>query len=1567
MRQHDAARLTEMKKFLKWLGISLLALVLMVAALVGLLYFPPFQNWAAGKVAEYASEQTGMDIKIEHVGLSFPLDLSLKGLHIEKPNDSIPNLRDTIADARELVVDVKLLPLLKKQVEIDALRFSDVKINTDGLIHTTRISGNFEQLNLESHGIDLTKKTIRVDSAMLAGGNINIELADTVPEDTTASDNRWKINADKVKFERSKVAVHLPGDTMSVKVAMDDAVATNYYMDFYRTHIKVGNLKWKGGGFNLDYNYDPPSSGVDYSHLALTDVSLEADSFDLCMPKIDVSIKNSSFREKSGVDVRNFTSHFSMDAKKIYLPDAYIETSESKLKAHFVMDQNTFSETVPGKMHLTADGYVGKQDLMQFVDMPAGMKAKWPAQPLKINTVLAGNMRRAELTGLVADLPTAFHVNGRGTIENLDDLDNLRANFDANATAYNLDFITAALPKGTMDGVNIPRGIGIKGNFGIDGDRYRAKFSATEGKGTLAGTADINTAGTMTYTADLTANNLNLDHFLPKQDLGTFSGKVKLKGNGTDIYSPKTRIDADVDIKQFAYGGYDLSGMGGTVRVANGHGIANVKSNNPLIKGNVNLDALLGGKQVKATIGADLTHVDFYKLKLSDTPLSASFCTHLDIATDKNEYYRVVGTVSDLVVQEGETGYFPDDINIDLLTRRDTTHLVASNGDFYIDMDASGGYKVLLKQMDKLVTKTKDDFKVRKIDQMGLRELLPTARIKLNSGSDNFVSRVLQRYGYSFDAARMDLTSSPETGLNGDVEVHRLLADSMQLDTVRLTLFSDDTQLRFNGQVRNNNRNPQYVFNTLFNGYLQETGATLNVRYYDQKDVLGIRLGAVAEMQEHGIKMRLLTDDPIIGYKKFDINKDNYVFLSDDKRVSARLRMRSDDGVDVQVYSDDDNTEALQDLTLSISKLKIEDIVAVIPYMPQMSGTLDGDYHFIQTPENITVGSTMNVKNMTYDGDLMGNLGTEFVYMPKDDGSHYVDAIIYSDDKEVATVVGTYRSEGDGYLDAKLEMDDLPMTVLNGFIPDQIVGFEGVADGNLDIRGQLSKPHVDGTLVLDTAYLVSEPYGMRLRLDTTPIQVKGSKVNFKNFNLYSTTDNPLVINGDVNFADLDKINLNIRLAAKNFMLINSKEQRRSEAYGKAYVDIMGFLRGSLDYLRLRGRMDVLGTTDMSYILRDTPLTVDYQMDELVRFTDFTDTTQTVVKRSESMGFDMDMTVNIDRAARIVCYLKPDHTNYVDLMGDGSLRLQYTPADNFKIRGKYTLNNGEMKYSMQVIPLRTFKIQDGSYIEFMGDPMNPRLNITATERVKSSVSTGEQSRSVDFDCGVVITKTLQEMGLQFIISAPTDMTVQNELNTLSEEERAKLAVAMLTTRMYMSGGSNTEMSVNNALSSFIQNEINNIAGNALRTLDFSLGFDNSFDATGAMHTDYSFRFAKRFWNNRLRVVVGGTISTGSNVPNRNQAFFDNVSLEYRLSQTSNKYLKLFYSHDAYDWLEGENSEYGAGFMWKRKVNHFSELFHFKNDDDDVLDISRMRRDTVRQQTDSVTVRENTNNSENEKKQ
>ena len=382
------------------------------------------------------------------------------------------------------------------------------------------------------------------------------------------------------------------------------------------------------------------------------------------------------------------------------------------------------------------------------------------------------------------------------------------------------------------------------------------------------------------------------------------------------------------------------------------------------------------------------------------------------------------------------------------------------------------------------------------------------------------------------------------------------------------------------------------------------------------------------------------------------------------------------------------------------------------------------------------------------------------------------------------------------------------------------------------------------------------------------------------------------------------------------------------AFGKAYIDLLASLKGPVNDIKMSGFVKLLGSTDLSYILRDSPLTTDNKMDELVKFVSFEDTTETEVVHEPMTGFNMDVRMSIDKGAHVMCYLNADHSNYLDLTGGGDLRMTYNPNDDFRLTGRYTLGNGEMKYSLPVIPLKTFTITDGSYIEFTGDPMNPRLNITATERTKANVSTdGTQGRSVEFDCGVVITKTLSDMGLQFILDAPEDMTIQNELNAMSIEQRGKIAVTMLTTGMYIADGNTGGFSMNNALSSFLQSEINNITGNALRTLDLSFGMDNSQDASGNTHTDYSFKFSKRFWNNRLRIVIGGKVSTGAEIENQNESFFDNVTFEYRLGETSDKYLKLFYDNNAYDWLEGNTSEYGVGFMWRKSLQHFNELFKF----------------------------------------
>ena len=79
-----------------------------------------------------------------------------------------------------------------------------------------------------------------------------------------------------------------------------------------------------------------------------------------------------------------------------------------------------------------------------------------------------------------------------------------------------------------------------------------------------------------------------------------------------------------------------------------------------------------------------------------------------------------------------------------------------------------------------------------------------------------------------------------------------------------------------------------------------------------------------------------------------------------------------------------------------------------------------------------------------------------------------------------------------------------------------------------------------------------------------------------------------------------------------------------------------------------------------------------------------------------------------------------------------------------------------------------------------------------------------------------------------------------------------------------------------------------------------------------------------------------MTTGQDLPGgRNNSFFDNVSLEYRLDDTANKYLTLFFENNSYDWLDGYTQKYGGGFIWRRTLQNFTDIFRFKDDSNTIM--------------------------------
>ena len=1531
-----------MKKLFWWILIILLSPVLLFVVLTVLLYLPPVQNWAVDKVTAIASEKTGMDISVGHVDLSFPLDLSIDNFRVlQKP--------DTLADVERMVVDVQLLPLLDSKVVINELEVSNTRLNTLDMVAAAKVKGHFSRLFMASKGIDLDQGVVELNGSRLEDAFFDIQMADSVPEDTTTSEpTLWKIYVDSVTIDRSDIVFHMPGDTMSVAAHIGNLTAREALIDLGDQTYTVASADWVNGAVKYDQNFQPRIEGLDYNHIDLSDIHIGIDSIYFHDPTLRMYMRQVALKEKSGFSVTNLSGPIAMEDGAIKLPKFRLSTPYSDIDVELDMPLSLMEPVDPGKMRLKMNASLGKQDLMPFMaDLPAAMRQRWPEYPLTVSGLLKGNMQHMDFHDLEVSLPTAFHATATGFAANLDTPDKLRADVQFKANTQNLGFVMAMLPRDMQRNYRIPP-LSAQGRVKADGQQYFADITAHEGKGMVKAKGSFH-ATAMRYDADVQIRNLNVHHFMPRDSIYTVSADITAKGQGTDFFSPRTSLVADAKIHHIGYGKLNIDNVTAHALVGDGKAHANLISRNLLLKGAVNFDALLSTTRFDGTLSTDFQELDLYEMGVTPDPLTIGMCGHFDINSDLKLTHQVTGVVNDLTISDSSHIYRPSDVDLLLKTTPDTTYLRTQSGDFVIKLDASGNYEQLLNQFTILSDSAMAQLDRKTIDQPALRKLLPTMRMTLESQRENPVATFLKASAdVDFKDMLFDLSTSAAEGVNGRGYIHSLTVSDIRLDTINFSLIQRKERLSFGGQVRNNKKNPQFVFNALFDGILQERGATLGVRYFDADNKLGARIGAQAEVVDGGINLRLMPDRPTLGYKEFALNKDNYVFLGSSGKIKAKVDLRADDGMGIRLYSEESDPDALQDLTLSLHKFNLEEITSVIPYAPRMSGMLNGDYHVIQDANGqFSVAGDMGVQNMTYERCPIGNISTELVYLQKENDAHAVEARLMMDDNEIGLLTGTYYNEGEGSLDATLQLEHLPLNIVNGFVPDQLCGLQGYGEGTLTLQGTLSRPEVNGEVYLSNSYLESIPYGVKLRFDDDPVRIQHSNLLFENFTVYAYNNNPLNVQGNVNFSDLERIMVNLRMQASNFQIIGVKEHTKSVAYGKAFVNVFAMMNGPLENLNMRGRLDVLGSTDMGYILRDTPITTDNQLDDLVKFTDFSDTTQTAVTRPPINGFRMDMTLNVSNGAHIMAYMNADHSNYIDLMGGGTLRMLYSPADNLQLTGRYTLSNGEMKYALPIIPLKTFHIQDGSYIEFTGEPMNPTLNITAIEHTKATVTGGNGvGRSVNFDCGVSITRTLNDMGLEFTLDAPEDMQLHSELQAMGREQRGKLAVTMLTTGMYLADGNTKPFSMNSALSSFLSSEISNLTGNALRTLDLSFGLDNSTDATGQTHTNYSFKFAKRFLNNRLKLAIGGKVTTGNELPGgRNNSFFDNVSLEYRLDDTANKYLNLFFENNSYDWLDGYTQKYGGGFIWRRTLQNFTDIFRFK-DDNNTLSLPPVRTDSIK---------------------
>lgn len=1519
-----------MKKVLKVLGWIIVSPILLFLVLAVLLYIPPIQNFVVNKAMQVASDATGMDIRVKKLRLKFPLDIDLRGVQI------LHETGDTLVSVNDVVVDLDFRKLLHAEVGVNALEINSVSLDTRDLIDGVSIQGRLGRFFVDSHGVRPFQGTVIINNCELADTDLAVVLheVEEQPDTTESAPVDWTIALQRVALNNARMQLSMSGDSMRVALNLSRALLNNGLVDLGKAYYAADAFDFHADTLAYDLPYTPETTGLDVNHLQFTNVGIQVDSLRLAMSPLTLSmaLNRVTLSEKCGLKIDSLGGYVTMDSARVQALDWVLHTPNSQMNITAETDFSAFQPGGYGRMTVRADAMLGKADLLLLGgELPPDFVRGYPAGPLALKLRAEGNIDTLQVTRLQGRLATAFELEGTAGLYHVTDSVRRQAEANLQVQTGNLNFVKGLAGPGAMDGIAFPP-LNLDAGLAMKGNTYKADLRLREGQtGRVALNAFFD-ADREKYHADLVVDSLQLHDFIPDDSLYHLAARVEIDGTGLDVMKRSTRMKVQAAVTTLEWGKLNFGGVNLNAQIERGQGQLQFNSDNELLQLHSHCNASLVPDNVGLTFGLDLKRIDLYALQLVKNPFSVAMALHLEGGTNLKDRHKIQGGMTDIRLMARDTVFHPKNVTLDVLMRPDSLYAYVQAGDLLLNASGRNSLDNILTQAGEFVDEFNAQIAQGRIRHDVLRACLPDVSLFIYSGKDNPVSNIMAAQGYRVQRIEIAMNADAHVGLKGEGCIYSLNTGAMLLDTIQWHISQDTTGINLDGRVRNGPKNKQFVFDTRMKAYVRDGAAGVDVRYVDGQGEEGVNFGIRGDLEEKGLRVHFVPERPVIAYRNFQLNKDNYIFLGNDRRVEADVDLLADDGTGVKLYSTL-NEDALQDITLAINRLNLDELTSVMPYAPRITGFLYGDVHLLQTAENLSVMTDTYVQDMVYEEAPIGKVGLNAVYLPNADGSHYVDAIVALNDQERLTLSGKYAdTETGGEIDAQMDVADLPLALANGFIDAELAQLSGTMAGGVQVNGSVDRPVVNGGISLKNVRVKSTAYSLNLRVQDDTIRVDNNKLTIDALKIFSLNKNPLVMRGTVDFRNMDRITLDAGIKSVNFELINAPRSKQAAAYGKVYVDVNTTLKGTLDNLAVRGRLNVLGNTDVTYVLKDSPLTVENRLSDLVEFVDFSDSTGVAEERvSRPLRLDAVLVLSIDQAAQVHCMLNADHSNYVELEGGGDLTMTYSPDGELLLNGRYTVLSGEMKYSLPVIPLKTFTLKNGSYVEFVGDPANPTLNISAVERVRATVTENEVPRTVSFDVGLSITQNLDNMGLEFTLDTPEDMTIRNELAAMSQEQRGRLAVTMLATGMYLADGNlggGGGFSTQSALNAFLQSEINTIAGNALKTIDLSVGMENTMMADGSTQTDYSFRFAKRFWGNRVSLIIGGKVSTGEDVENTGQTLIDNVSLEYRLDKSATRYVKLFYDKSYESILEGELTEMGAGLVLRRKMTKLGELFIFR---------------------------------------
>lgn len=1467
----------------------------------------------------YDDEVSGLNLRVQLGNLDASIDkfdLNKNQFHVDKL--SFANTSVSVVQTKESPPDKS------KSADVD------FGIGTSLL---TNVHFNYENIVArERYNVDLGTSSILAEKIDLPSHHIKLK---------------------KFKLENTSIAVVLPKKEKN-ETEKADATAVLWV-------ISLDELILSGNSVQYDVEGTAAKKGVDLNHLRLDKLLMRATNIYFSENCMTADVSHTSFREKSGFELRELSGGFVLDSLHAQLIDFTVETTGSRICQNIFLSYSSISAltNLDGNVNVKAiisDSHLAISDLLLF--KPSLPIRKAAGASIRFSSQLSGRVEDLQVEKFWVTVGDSTTIDFTGSIWGLPEINTAKYDVRLSLLSSGRNDIQVFvadtfLPKNIV----LPASIRMSGNFKGTLKNFSASSVIATSIGSVKGNVELNSGNgsdlkTSRWKTDVIVEEFNVGSLL--NDSETF-GPVSLTASGVGTGLSKDDIEAqlNLNIEKAVFKGYSYRNLlvSGKASPRMFEGKAEIQDSSIAFTfiGTVNMSE----ENPKYKFKLDLKGADLHRLNFTSDDIKVAGIMTSDLTGhDINDINGTID-VRNVTIIKNRKSYIIDSLICASVNKEGQTHISIESTIFGGKLDGT-------MALGDLPDVLKEYFN----HYFTLQGGKPKRNLKAQAFKFNIVLRdpkVLTNIFFP-DLHRLSTGiidgdyNSDKKDLNVNIDIPRIDYSDFKIDSFSVRIKSDANSLRATLNIMSMADSTFHVTNLQLAGKVEHDSINVTFQITRNDGFIKMFLAGVVNSVPDGYRFRFNKNGIVFQNLPWNIPFNNELLFGKNQFIAHNILLQGA-GQSLSLNSTDEKV-ARSPLRIEFNDFNLATLSQLIERENGLlGGALNGNVVLQNLEKQMTFTSDLKIRDFSFGqrnvGDVVlhANNKTENIYE--------VSMDIVGNGNQIA-LKGKYRGLVEGnILDLTCDFTKVNLASIEPFTFGNVQRLSGTMTGGLHMKGSIKTPSVSGNMNFTNTAFTPTFLDSYLHLNNGKIEIDDKGIHFRSFDLVDTLGNKASLSGHLLTKDFGSYSFDLRVRTDKFLLLNKPPSRDALYYGTVILESDLTIKGD----QIRPIINMQATlekgTNLAIVLPESELAVEERRG-IVRFGD-TKTPSNLIMTHQNIRIKRDTTevklssidltsnITVDKYSKLRILIDPIAGDSLVIQGEATLSFTIDPSGKLTLTGRYEILKGSYQLSFGDFIKREFVIEKGSSLTWFGSPYEADVDITAIYTVKAAVldliqnqlsSISQEDRNkykqeLSIQVYLMMKGKLLKPEIHFKLDLPPEQrgalngTVYTKLNEINgqESELNKQVFALLVLGRFIAENPLASVGGSEGLSDFTRSSVSQILSAQLNRLsehyiagaNLNVGLESYQDYSSGNaegRTQLQLALSKQLFDERVTVQVGGNVDIEGRRSQENSLnnFAGDLKVLYKLTEDGRWQLQVFRQNSYEGAIDGDITKTGVGVVF-----------------------------------------------------